>query len=170
MSLASAVEVDAEGNVPRRVYVGGMPFWYTEDDIRACWEECGPIESLTMLTFPDTGNFRGIVFITFETEEAFQAALAFSGDSVDGKTLQVKNCKAPAPRSRGGAADVGKARGLSDAAQGKRALHAPDCNGRTSPSSTFEGAKRRVMLCSRKPCRACLRPLLGSSSVCHVAL
>lgn len=29
------------------------------------WGYCGDIESLDMMTFPDTGRFRGIVFITF---------------------------------------------------------------------------------------------------------
>lgn len=80
--------------VPRRVYVGGMPFWYTEDQIRACWGECGEIESLTMLKFPDSGNFRGIVFITYVTQEAYEAALAFSGDELEGKYLVVKPCRA----------------------------------------------------------------------------
>lgn len=80
--------------VPRRVYVGGMPFWYTEDQIRECWGECGEIESLTMLTFPDSGNFRGLVFITFTTQEAFEAALSFNGDELEGKYLVVKPCRA----------------------------------------------------------------------------
>ena len=31
------------------------------------WGYCGEIESLDMMTFPDTGRFRGIVFITFKT-------------------------------------------------------------------------------------------------------
>lgn len=31
------------------------------------WGYCGDIESLDMMTFPDTGRFRGIVFITFKT-------------------------------------------------------------------------------------------------------
>lgn len=90
---------EASGNesqdlVPRRVYVGGMPFWYTEEQIRECWGECGEIENLTMMTFPDSGNFRGLAFITFATEEAYEAALAFNGDELEGKYLVVKPCKA----------------------------------------------------------------------------
>jgi RNA recognition motif-containing protein len=84
--------------VPRRVYVGGMPFWYTEEDIRACWSECGAIEDLTLLTFPDTGKFRGIVFVTFESDEGYEAALRYDGDDLDGKRLSVQRCKAAPPR------------------------------------------------------------------------
>ena len=31
------------------------------------WGYCGEIEALDMMTFPDTGRFRGIAFITFCT-------------------------------------------------------------------------------------------------------
>lgn len=96
------MQADESGFIPRRVYIGGMPFWYTEDEIRQCWNECGEIGDLTMLTFPDTGNFRGIVFITFATQEGFDAALQFDGDELDGKRLVVQRCKAPAPTSREG--------------------------------------------------------------------
>lgn len=89
-------------DVPRRVYVGGMPFSYTEEDVRAYWEYCGEIESMDMMTFPDTGRFKGIVFITFKTEEAFQEALKCDGTEVDGQTLKVKTCKASAKRDKGG--------------------------------------------------------------------
>ncbi len=32
------------------------------------WSYCGEIEGMDMMTFPDTGRFRGIVFITFTTQ------------------------------------------------------------------------------------------------------
>ena len=31
------------------------------------WGYCGAIEALDLMTFPDTGRFRGIAFITFQT-------------------------------------------------------------------------------------------------------
>lgn len=87
---------DDDVYVPRRVYVGGMPYSYTENQIREYWEYCGPIESLDMLTFPDTGRFRGIAFITFQTEEGFQSALACDGEYCEEQTVKVKRCKRPA--------------------------------------------------------------------------
>jgi hypothetical protein len=88
-------QIDDKGYVERRAYIGGMPFWYSEEQIYEVWESCGAIEELTMLTFPDTGNFRGIAFVTFKTQEGFKAALAYHGDELDGKTLVVKPCQAP---------------------------------------------------------------------------
>lgn len=102
-----SMQPDESGFIPRRAFIGGMPFWYTEDEIRQCWAECGEISDLTMLTFPDTGNFRGIVFITFATEEGFDAALKFNGDELDGKHLVVQRCKAPVP-APGAAAREGR--------------------------------------------------------------
>jgi nucleolin len=81
--------------IPRRVYVGGMPYAYTESDVRGFWEYCGPIESLDLLTFPDTGRFRGIAFITFSTEDGYEAALACDGEACEGQTVKVQKCKKP---------------------------------------------------------------------------
>jgi nucleolin len=88
------VEETVDGYVPRRIFVGGMPFGYTENMIREYWEYCGPIETLDMMTFPDTGRFKGIAFITFATEEAFESALACDGTDCDGQILKVQKCKA----------------------------------------------------------------------------
>jgi RNA recognition motif-containing protein len=87
-------EVDADGFIPRRIFVGGMPFGYTEDMIREYWEYCGPIETLDMMVFPDTGRFKGIAFITFATQEAYQSALGYDGTDCDGQILKVQKCKA----------------------------------------------------------------------------
>ena len=38
-----------------------------EDAIREFWEECGAVEDLDLMRFPDTGRFKGIAFITFAT-------------------------------------------------------------------------------------------------------
>ena len=38
-----------------------------EGAIREFWEECGAVEDLDLMRFPDTGRFKGIAFITFAT-------------------------------------------------------------------------------------------------------
>jgi len=86
----------------RRVFVGGMPFGYEEDDVREYWAWCGPVASLDLMRFPDTGRFRGIAFITFATEEAYQKALACDGTMLDGVRVKVEPCKKGAAGVRGG--------------------------------------------------------------------
>lgn len=72
-----------------RIFAGGMPFSYEEDAVREYWSFCGPIEDLSLVRFPDTGRFKGMAFITYATEEGFEAALACDGSDLDGKTLRV---------------------------------------------------------------------------------
>lgn len=76
-----------------------MPYSYTREQVEEYWGWCGEIESLDMLTFPDSGRFRGIAFITFRTQEGYDAALACDGEALDGQTLKVGGARSPA-RSR----------------------------------------------------------------------
>jgi nucleolin len=93
--------------VPKRVYVGGMPYTCTEDQIQEYWSYCGEIESMDALTFPDTGRFRGLVYITFTTEEGYAAALACDGEECEGKKLKVQKCKKPTNAKNRRTADAG---------------------------------------------------------------
>jgi len=77
----------------KKVVVGGMPYYSTEDDIRDFFSECGTIEELDCMTFPDTGKFRGIGFITFKTEAAAERALALNGADMGGRFLKIELCK-----------------------------------------------------------------------------
>ncbi|KAL9148322.1 hypothetical protein ABFS82_12G034400 [Erythranthe guttata] len=76
-----------------RIYVGGIPYYSTEDDIRSFFEGCGTITSIDCMTFPDTGKFRGIAMITFKTEEASKRALALDGSDMGGLFLKVQPFK-----------------------------------------------------------------------------
>lgn len=56
----------ANGNVSTKVYVGGIPYYSTEDDIRSYFEGCGTITEVDCMTFPESGKFRGIAIISFK--------------------------------------------------------------------------------------------------------
>ena len=45
------------------------------------WGECGEIEALDVMTFPDSGRFRGIAFITFKTVSQCAASGLWEGGS-----------------------------------------------------------------------------------------
>lgn len=81
----------AEGStLNHRVYVGGMPFSLSEEEVREFWSECGEVKAVQCLTFPDTKKFRGIAYVTFSTDEGYQKALASNGEYADGFELKVK--------------------------------------------------------------------------------
>lgn len=77
---------------PKKVYVGGIPYYSSEDDIRSFFGECGSISAVDCMTFPDSGNFMGIAFLTFKTEGAVQRALTLDGADMGGRFLKVQPC------------------------------------------------------------------------------
>ncbi|EFJ49066.1 hypothetical protein VOLCADRAFT_90315 [Volvox carteri f. nagariensis] len=108
-----ALDSTKDGFVPRRIWVSGLPHEFDEATVREYWSYCGEVESMHLLTFPDSGNFNGTAYITFKTQEGYEAALACKGEMLEGRALRVEKCKAAAELK-------GKARGASGA-PGQRA-------------------------------------------------
>lgn len=52
--------------VATKVYVGGIPYYSTEDDIRSYFESCGTITEVDCMKFRESGKFRGIAIINFK--------------------------------------------------------------------------------------------------------
>ncbi|GIL66704.1 hypothetical protein Vafri_20193 [Volvox africanus] len=91
-----ALDSTKDGFVPRRIWVSGLPHEFDEETIREYWGYCGEVESMHLLTFPDSGNFNGTAYITFKTQDAYEAALACNGEMLEGRALRVEKCKAAA--------------------------------------------------------------------------
>ncbi|CAO2826154.1 unnamed protein product [Amaranthus hypochondriacus] len=77
----------------KKVYVGGMPYSSTEDDIWNYFDYCGTITDIDCMKFPESGKFRGIAIISFKTEEAAKKALALDGSDMDGLYLKIQPYK-----------------------------------------------------------------------------
>ncbi|XP_021813855.1 uncharacterized protein LOC110756707 isoform X2 [Prunus avium] len=84
----------ANGDVPTKVFVGGIPYYSTEDDIGSYFESCGTITEVDCLRFPDSGKFRGIAIISFKTEAAAKRALALDGAEMGELFLKIQPYKA----------------------------------------------------------------------------
>ncbi|CAJ2631037.1 unnamed protein product [Trifolium pratense] len=82
------------GDASTKVYVGGIPYYSSEDDIRSYFEGCGTITEINCMTFPDTGKFRGIAIISYKTEAAAKRALALDGADMGGLFLRIQPYKA----------------------------------------------------------------------------
>ncbi|KAG8084567.1 hypothetical protein GUJ93_ZPchr0010g10680 [Zizania palustris] len=83
---------DSEKNA-KKVYVGGIPYYSSEDDIRSFFEACGSITAVDCMTFPESGKFRGIAILTFKTDGAAQRALALDGADMGGFYLKIQPYK-----------------------------------------------------------------------------
>ncbi|XP_057979476.1 phragmoplastin interacting protein 1 [Malania oleifera] len=81
------------GDAATKVYVGGIPYYSTEDDIRSYFEGCGTITEVDCMQFPETGKFRGIAIISFKTEAAAKRALALDGADMGGLYLKIQPYK-----------------------------------------------------------------------------
>ncbi|KAI5346338.1 hypothetical protein L3X38_014217 [Prunus dulcis] len=84
----------ANGDVPTKVFVGGIPYYSTEDDIQSYFESCGTITEVDCLRFPEGGKFRGIAIISFKTEAAAKRALDLDGAEMGELFLKIQPYKA----------------------------------------------------------------------------
>lgn len=80
---------DGEAAEILTVFVGGLPYDTTEDNIRDFFNFCGEIKDVRMPTFPDSGRSRGLCFITFTTPEAAQKALTKNQADFGGRYLVI---------------------------------------------------------------------------------
>lgn len=88
-----------------KLFVGGLSFSTTTDQLRALFAQVGAVEAATVVTERDTGRSRGFGFVEMATaEEAEQAIARFNGTDLGGRRLSVERAKAPTAGSgaRGG--------------------------------------------------------------------
>ena len=83
-----------------RLYVGGIPYSTTEEELRSAFQPAGAIASVTIITDRDSGQSRGFGFVEMATNEEAQAAIRLlNGTSLGGRTLTVNEAQ---EREQGG--------------------------------------------------------------------
>ena len=92
-----------------KLYVGGIPYRSTEDDMKKAFGEAGTVVSASIISDRMTGRSRGFGFVEMATDEDAEAAIQmWNGKELDGRTLTVNEARpmeARAPRrsfDRGG--------------------------------------------------------------------
>ena len=109
-SGAAVAAAPAADPAATTVFVKGLPFSVTEDDIYTMFGECGTVSSVYMLTFEDTGKFRGMCKVTFASaEEAAKACAEKNGLDVGGRSIgvEIANAGPRAPRASPTGSDGG---------------------------------------------------------------
>ena len=99
----------AQGN---KLYVGGIPYRSTEDDLKKAFSEAGNVTSASIISDRMTGRSRGFGFVEMATPEEAQAAIdRWDGKELDGRTLSVSFARPqgdrPPRREGGGYGDRG---------------------------------------------------------------
>jgi RNA recognition motif-containing protein len=73
-----------------RIYVAGLPYSATEEDIKAHFAGAGTVVSVFLPTDRETGRKRGFGFVEFEAEDARDKAIAmFDQTDFGGRTIGV---------------------------------------------------------------------------------
>ena len=80
------------------VFVGGISYDATEDDLSDFFAKCGKIVSVRVPRYQDSGKPRGYAHIDFATEEGVKNAVAKHKERMMGRYLDIKQ----ANRRRGG--------------------------------------------------------------------
>ena len=103
-----------------KLYVGGLPYSATEQELNSLFAAHGSVESARVITDKFTGQSRGFGFVEMASgEEASKAISALNGTQMGGRTLTVNEAKPQEPRS-GGGGDRGGRGGFGGGGGGNR--------------------------------------------------
>jgi cold-inducible RNA-binding protein len=90
-----------------KLYIANLSYNVSEADLRTAFESFGAITDIFIATDRETARPRGFAFVTYETAEAAQAAIAkMGGFELDGRALTVSEARpkeGSAPGGGGGA-------------------------------------------------------------------
>ena len=77
-----------------KLYVGGLPYSTTENELEDLFAEHGTVESVRVITDRMTGRSKGFGFVEMGSQEEAEAAIAKLNDSeLGGRTLVVNEAK-----------------------------------------------------------------------------
>ena len=86
-----------------KIYVGGLPYSATEQQLSDLFAAHGAVASARIITDKFTGQSRGFGFVEMSSDAEAQAAItALNGSEMGGRTLTVNEAKPMEQRSGGG--------------------------------------------------------------------
>ncbi len=82
--------MDQQSVQGNKLYVGGIPYRSTEDDLKKAFSEAGSVASASIISDRMTGRSRGFGFVEMSSPEEAQAAIdRWDGKEFDGRVLSV---------------------------------------------------------------------------------
>jgi RNA recognition motif-containing protein len=87
-----------------KLYIGGLAYGTTEDELKTFFEQAGSVQSAVVATDKVSGKSRGFGFVEMSNDaEAKQAVSQLNGKSLGDRTLRVEEAKADGARAGAGA-------------------------------------------------------------------
>ncbi len=78
----------------KKLYVGGIPYRATEDELKEAFSVAGTVESAIIITDRMSGRSKGFGFVEMATEEEAQATIEkLNGSEMGGRTITVSEAR-----------------------------------------------------------------------------
>lgn len=86
-----------------KLYVGGLAYSTTEDELKALFAEIGEVMSVAIIKDRDTQQSKGFGFVEMQKDEDGQTAIKdLNGKEVGGRSIVVNQARPQEDRSRSG--------------------------------------------------------------------
>ena len=77
-----------------KLFVGGLPFSTTDDELQAAFAAFGTVSSAKVITDRETGRSRGFGFVEFDNDDEGKASIAgLDGKELGGRTIHVSEAR-----------------------------------------------------------------------------
>jgi cold-inducible RNA-binding protein len=84
-----------------KLFVGGLPFSTTDDELRDLFAAHGTVASAAVIKDRETGRSKGFGFVEFESEDEGKAAeKALNGSDLGGRSITVNEARPREERPR----------------------------------------------------------------------
>ncbi len=91
-----------------KMYIGNLSFDTTKQDLENLFSEYGAVTDVHLPTDRESGRPRGFAFVTMDSKDAMNKAIAgVNGTDVGGRSLKVNEAEAREERSGGGGGNRG---------------------------------------------------------------
>jgi RNA recognition motif-containing protein len=87
--------------MPKKLYVGNLPFSATESEVHDLFAQHGEVHSVNLITDRETGRPRGFGFVEMEPDAAESAKNALDGAMFGDRNLRVNDAVEPRKRGQG---------------------------------------------------------------------
>lgn len=85
----------------KKLYVGNLPFSFTEDELKDLFSEFGTVTHVKLITDRETGRSRGFGFVEFESDDEAEKSIAeTNGKDMGGRALIVNEARPQEKRER----------------------------------------------------------------------
>lgn len=98
--------------MPKKLYVGNLPFSVTKDTLEKLFSEKGMVLSVNVITDSVSGRSKGFGFVEMEkNEDADKAIRELNGTEVEGRAIVVNEARPPREGGGGGGRREGRGGG-----------------------------------------------------------